>query len=463
MVAGGRRSFGKGLPMSLTTQRRCLAPGITVARGEVLVATEVGDSTRGRLACPAAPLVGGALARRGVRVRYGPVPHCVEASRAGDGAAMFITSAQSREGAATGIGAAADPVDGVAMAAAHSAVEEWSAVVARRRLLAAAPPWCPGAVRALNLARSALAHGSAVHVHEWLAAGAGERTALEQAGAVFVTSLEEVPRGATLVLPAHGVPPAVRQEAGERGLAIVDATCPLVTAVHEQARRFAERGDEVVIIGARHHAAPGAIAAQATGGSTIVESPAGASGVRPADPRRVSYVLQPGIPVEDTATVSAALRSRFPALRGPDPDTFCYAATDRAEAIATIGTGSQLVLVLGDDGHQDTRMVASVVRAGGGKAQVIGETGDLVASWLAGVETIGLVETVSAAPGLVAAVIRALSGLGALSVIHRRVTTGSIQHQEPTGPPDPGDGNEFPSLQPPSHSGSARIADSAIP
>jgi 4-hydroxy-3-methylbut-2-enyl diphosphate reductase len=155
--------------------------------------------------------------------------------------------------------------------------------------------------------------------------------------------------------------------------------------------------------------------------------------VQVADPRQVSYVLQPGIPVEETAPVSAALRSRFPALRGPDPGRFCYAASDREETIRAVAAASDLVLVLGTEHEPDTRRLAGLARGSHAKAHVIDHAGQIVPSWLAGVGTIGLAETVSARPGLVEQVTTALSGLGPLSVIRRRVSTEIVGAH-----PDPG-------------------------
>jgi 4-hydroxy-3-methylbut-2-enyl diphosphate reductase len=387
-----------------------------------LVATEIGDPARGLLPCPAAPLVGAVLERRGVRVRYGPVPRCAEASEADDGAVLFVTSALQREGAATGIGAAADAVDGVAVAAARAAVEEWSAVVGTRRLLTATTPWCPGALRAVEQARKAVASGP-VHVLGWLAATAQDRDELAAAGAVFAASPAEVPDGATVLLPAHGVPPALRHDAEQRGLTIIDATCPLVETAHAETRRFAERGDQIVLVGPAGHAVTAGLAGQAPGRTVCVESAAGAGSVGVADPRRVSYVLQPGIPVEETAPVSAALRSRFPALRGPDPDGFCYAASDREETVRAVAAASDVVLVLGAGDEPDTRKLTGLARAGHAKAYVVAGTGEIVPSWLAGVTTIGLAETVSARAGLAGEIATALAGLGPLSVTQRTVST----------------------------------------
>lgn len=389
-----------------------------------MVATEIGDPARGLLPCPAAPLVGGVLERRGMRVRYGPVPQCAETSETDDGAVVFVTSALQRDGAATGIGAAADAVDGIAVAAARAAVEQWSAMVGTRRLLSAVSPWCRGAARALNEAWQAVKAGDGpVHVYGWLAASPLDRAQLAAAGAVFVTSLAEVPAGATVVLPAHGVPPALRDEAGERGLRIVDATCPLVEVVHEETRRFAERGDQIVVIGPPGHAVADGIAGQAPGRTIVIESPVAAGTVGVADPRRVSYVLQPGTPVEETAPVSAALRSRFPALRSPDPDGFCYAASDREETIRAVAAASDLVLVLGDEDGPDTRRLAGLARACRAKAHVIADATQIVPSWLTRVTAVGLAETVSAPAGLAAQVTSALAGLGPLSVTQRQVST----------------------------------------
>jgi 4-hydroxy-3-methylbut-2-en-1-yl diphosphate reductase len=410
--------------MSRSTARQCLAPGLTVGPGEVLVATELGDPARGLLPCPAAPLVGAAAARRGVRVRYGAVPQCADAAQADDGAVVFLTSALHTGGGGSAIGAAADPVDGVAVAAARAAVGEWSAVVATRRLLAAGSPWCDGARQALAAAETAVAAaGGPVHIIGHLTGSPADRAALTAAGAVPARSVDDVPDGGTVLIPAHGVAPEVLVTAAERGLTVINATCPLVAGVHAQARRFAERGGQVVLIGQPDHVVAAGIAGQAPGQVTIASTSAGTTGIGAADPRRVSYLVQPGIPVEDAAPVTAALRSRFPALRGPDPDRFCYAASDRAETIRAVAAACDLVFVLGAEQDPDTRQATGLARDAHAKVHVISEPGQIEAAWLAGTSAIGLVETVSADAGLASQVTTALSGLGQLSVTRRRVTT----------------------------------------
>ncbi len=410
--------------MSRSTARQCLAPGTTVGPREVLVATEIGDPARGLLPCPAAPLVGGVLERRGIRVRCGPIPQCADAAQADDGAVLFLTSALHADGGGTALGAAAGAVDGVAVAAARAAVEEWSAVVATRRLLAGMSPWCAGARHAMERAAAAVAQaGGPVHILGELAGSEQQLAALAAAGSVFTSGLASMPDGARVVIPAHGAAPAVLAEAAQRGLTVIDATCPLVAGIQEEARGFAERGDEVVLIGQRDHAVVAGLAGHAQGRLAVAGTAAGAGGVAAADPRRVSYLLQPGIPVEDAAPVTAALRSRFPALHSPDPDRFCYAASDRAETVRAVAAACDVALVLGHDHHPDTRQLTGLARGGRAKVHVISEPGQIAAAWLAGTTAIGLVETASARPGLAAEVTAALSGLGQLSVTRRQVST----------------------------------------
>jgi 4-hydroxy-3-methylbut-2-enyl diphosphate reductase len=237
------------------------------------------------------------------------------------------------------------------------------------------------------------------------------------------------------------VSPALRAEAAARGLAVVDATCPLVAHAQDQAARLAERGDDVVLIG---H--PGQLAADAITGSArraaVVESAGGAATLQVTDARRVSYLLQPGIPVEWSGPLIGALRSRFPAARGPNPDGFCYAATDRAQTVRAIAADCDLLLVLGDADSPDTRQLSGLARDGGARPQVIGAVSDLTPAMLTGVSAIGLAESTSAPSALAGQVTAALSGLGPLSVVRRQVVS-QITDEPPsqparTGPGSPG-------------------------
>lgn len=412
--------------MNRSAIQEFLAPGTTVAPREVLVPTQIGDPVRGPLPSPAAPLVGGTLLRRGARVSYGPVGHCADPAGDVGGATVFVATCQQRDGTTAAVAAAASAADRMAVAAARAAVDEWAAVFGTRRLLTAGNPWCGGATRALNEARRAVAGRRSVHVYGQLAADPDSGADLAGQGAVFVGSLDDVPAGGTVLFPAHGVAAEVRAAAAARGLEIIDATCPLVAWAQGETRKFAERGDDIVLVGQPDYAAVPGIAGQAPGKVSVVSSPASTAALRVSDPRRVSYLLQPGVPVEDTAAVTAALRSRFPALHGPHPDGLCYAASDRAETVRAIASSCDIMLVLGEADSPDTRQLSALARGCGTRTHVIARPADLAASVLSGAGIVGLAESHSASPALAGEVTTALSGLGPLSVTSRRVTTEVI-------------------------------------
>ncbi len=413
--------------MNRSVVRELQAPGLIVEPGEVLVPTEIGDPVRGPVGCPAAPLVAGSLQRKGRPIRYAPVPHVQDPQYDGDGAVLFVVTCQQHEGATAALAAAASAADRLAVAVARSAVEEWAALLGTRRLLTGPVPWCEGAQRALAAAEStvASADGSGRGVHFYGRFAGTEQAAGELAsrGAVFASSLADIPSGDVIVFAAHGVAPEVREEAAARGLEIVDATCPLVAMVQARARKLADRGDHLVLIGQPEHPAAAAIIGQAGPAAAIVATPASTAALQVTDARRVSYLLQPGIPVEDTAPIATALRSRFPAVRGPHPDGFCYAASDRADSIRAIASGAELVLILGAAESADVRQLTGLARDCGARAQAVAELGEITPAMLAGTASLGIAESTSARAGLAAEVTAALSGLGPVSVLRRQVST----------------------------------------
>jgi 4-hydroxy-3-methylbut-2-en-1-yl diphosphate reductase len=415
-------------PMNRPAVREFVAPGTQVPPGELLIPTEVGDPVQGSVPCPSALLVGGSLLRKGKQVGYAPVGHCVDPSDDEGGAAVFAATCLQRDGSTAAVAAAASPVDRVAVAAARAAVDEWSAVFGTRRLLVAASPWCDGARQALRAVRRAVADHGTVHVCGELAGDAETISELAEQGAIFAESLDQVPDGAIVVFPAHGARPETHAEAADRGLKVIDATCPLVARVHAEARKFAERGDELVLLGQPDHAAVAGIAGQAPEKTTVVSisTPASTAMLHVADARRLSYLLQPGIPVEDFAPVTAALRSRFPAVHGPHPDGFCYAASDRAETIRVIASASDVMLVLGCADSPDSKQISGLARARGTRTHVIAEPSDITPAMLSGASAIGLAESTSAHPALAERVTGALSGLGPLSLTSRRVSTDIV-------------------------------------
>jgi 4-hydroxy-3-methylbut-2-enyl diphosphate reductase len=265
-----------------------------------------------------------------------------------------------------------------------------------------------------------------VHVYGELAGSAQAGPHLADAGAVFCSSLRDIPDGDAVVFPAHGVAPEVRAQAAERGLEVIDATCPLVASVQSEAAKLAGRGDHLMLIGLPGHPAATVIAAHATaatGKATVIGSVTGTAALQVADARRVSYLLQPGIPIEDAMPMAAALRSRFPAVREPHPDGFCYAASDRADSVRTVSASCDLVLVLGPADSADARQLTGLIRDCDARAQAIAEVGDITPAMLAGTATIGMAESHSASLRLASQVTAALFGLGPLSVLRRQVST----------------------------------------
>jgi 4-hydroxy-3-methylbut-2-en-1-yl diphosphate reductase len=411
--------------MNRSAVREFLAPDTSVAPGEVLVPTQIGDPVRGALPSPAAPLVAGTLLRKGARVRCAPAGECADPADDVGGAAIFVATCQQRDGSTAAIAAAASPGDRVAVAAARSAVGEWSAVFGTRRLLAAGSPWCAGATAALSQALDAAGRGT-VHIYGEMVADPDSVAGLARRGAVFVRALDEVPSAGAVLFPAHGADAAVRAEATARGLEIIDATCPLVAWAQAEARRFAERGDDVVLVGQPDYAAAAGIAGQAPARVSIVSSPSGTAALQVADPRRVSYLLQPGLPVEDATSTTAALRSRFPALHGPHPDGFCYAASDRAQTVRAIASSCDVMLVLGPAASPDSRQLCTIARGCGTRTHAIAQAADVTPDVLSSAGVIGLAESLAASPALSGQVIQAISGLGPLSVTTRQQRTDIV-------------------------------------
>jgi 4-hydroxy-3-methylbut-2-enyl diphosphate reductase len=413
--------------MNRSAVRDFQAPGVSVPRGEMLVPTEVGDPARGPLPCPAGPLIAGSLLRKGWRCTQGPVPRLDDPGSDAGGATVYLATCQQRDGRTGALAAAASPDDRLAAAAASAAVEEWAAVVGIRRLLTIATPWCGGARRALDTARSTAVNyagrGLGVHIYGELAAPPEVDAELAARGATVTESLADLAAGDIVIFPAHGVAPEVRAEAAARGLTIVDATCPLVAHAQEQAGRVADRGDDLVLIGNAAYAAAAGITGHAPGHASVVETVAGAATLQVTDARRVSYLLQPGLPVESSGAVATALRSRFPSVRGPHPDGFCYAPSDRAQSVRAIAAGCDLMLVLGTADTADVRHLSGLARDCGARAQTIAAVTELTPAMLTGVSVIGMAESTSARTALAGQVAAALSGLGPLSVVRRQVSS----------------------------------------
>jgi 4-hydroxy-3-methylbut-2-enyl diphosphate reductase len=361
-------------------------------RGKLVVATQFEHPERGPVRCDAASLLAAAL---GADACQAPadVHDLADGGQDPAGGVMFTATYAGRGGEAHGFGIAAHRDDRAGLIRAEQAVASWSGAMRSRRLiLADADPSCPGERRAQDLT-------------------AGARLPRRDS--------DEVPA----VFPAAGVALSVQVEAAARGLDVIDATCPLVAAAHADIRAYAGRGDTVILIGQPGHAAFATFTQQGAESLIPVTSVADVETITELDPDRVSFVVQTGLPVERAQPVIAALRARFPRLRGHHYDVLCYAASDRIETVRAVARSSDLLLVLGSDRDPDCRDLAAAAGTGPAPVQVVRDLGQLRPEVLAGAVVIGLAVARSAPDGLAGRVREALSGLGPLSAVTRRVST----------------------------------------
>jgi 4-hydroxy-3-methylbut-2-enyl diphosphate reductase len=215
--------------------------------------------------------------------------------------------------------------------------------------------------------------------------------ALEARGAIFVDETDEVPEGATVVFSAHGVAPVVHEEAAARNLRTIDATCPLVTKVHNEARRFAREGYEILLIGHEGHEEVVGTAGEAPEATTLVDGPAGAATVQVNDPDKVVWLSQTTLSVDETLETVRALGERFPGLNSPPSDDICYATQNRQAAVKAIGARADLFLVVGSANSSNSVRMVEVARDHGARAAHLVEDATAIdEAWLDGVGTVGL-------------------------------------------------------------------------
>jgi 4-hydroxy-3-methylbut-2-enyl diphosphate reductase len=376
--------------------------------------------------CAAAPMVAGELRRWGVPAVTGDVP--------GQVARVFAATVAGGGGVSAGFGGAVPSAMALVVGVAGGVLVEWLSVTGPRTVLLVGPrSFCAGVERAVEVVRRVLAErGGPVYVRKQIVHNTHVVDELAGLGAVFVEDLDEVPRGATVVFSAHGVSPAVRVRAVERGLSVVDATCPLVARVHAEARRFAGRGDTVVLVGEAGHDEVEGTRGEAPASIVLVEEVADVARVRVTDPTKVSYLTQTTLAADETAGVVEALRARFPDLRGPATEDICHAATNRQESLLAVAEEADLVLVVGSANSSNSMELVELSRRRGTPAYLIDDASDIRPGWLAGVGSVGLTAGASAPDRLVFDVITALCGLGPVEVTERTTTQETIQFGLPS-------------------------------
>jgi 4-hydroxy-3-methylbut-2-enyl diphosphate reductase len=272
----------------------------------------------------------------------------------------------------------------------------------KRVLLASPRGYCAGVERAVETVELALEHSPGpIYVRKQIVHNAHVVRDLEERGAVFVDSEEEAPEGATIVFSAHGVAPSVHANAAERDLRTIDATCPLVTKVHVQARRYAADGYTIVLIGHAGHEEVVGTMGEAPDSIVLVESVEDAEALELPAGAKVAYITQTTLSVDETSEIIAVLRRRFPAIYAPKKEDICYATSNRQWAVKEMLPEVDLLLVIGSRNSSNSNRLVEVARAGGVPAYLIDDESDIDEAWLDGAETVGVTSGASAPEKLV--------------------------------------------------------------
>ena len=277
-------------------------------------------------------------------------------------------------------------------------------------LLAAPRGYCAGVDRAVIAVEKALDHyGAPVYVRKEIVHNKHVVTGLEKRGAIFVDEVDEVPEGSTLVFSAHGVSPAVVKASEARGLNTIDATCPLVTKVHREVQRFAAEEYDILLIGHEGHEEVEGTAGEAPDHVQLVDGVEGIENAKVKDPKKVIWLSQTTLSVDETMETVLKLREKFPTLQNPPSDDICYATQNRQVAIKKVGSESDLVLVVGSANSSNTvRLVEVALEAGAKAAYRIDYASEIKEEWFEGVETVGVSSGASAPEELVEEVLEYL-------------------------------------------------------
>src|SRR5215471_73261 len=288
----------------------------------------------------------------------------------------------------------------------------------RRVLLAKPRGYCAGVDRAVQAVEIALGRfGAPVYVRKQIVHNTHVVNELEKRGAIFVEETDEVPEGGVIVFSAHGIPPEVREAAQERGLRAIDATCPLVTKVHNEARRFAASDYDILLIGHQGHEEVVGTTGEAPSRVRLVDGPEGAANVDVRDPAKVVWLSQTTLSVDETIQTVAALRERFPQLIDPPSDDICYATQNRQAAVKQIAKESDVLIVVGSrNSSNSVRLVEVAKDAGATSAFLVDDAAGIEDSWLESATTVGLTSGASVPEELVRQVLDRLAATGFAAV-----------------------------------------------
>jgi len=455
-AARGAHLAGGGAGGGVLIAGFCGALDRDLEPGDVVLASELRGPT-GTTPCPDPTILAGVLRRGGLRVRVGPIASSQRLVVRERRRALERTGALAVDMESAWLAPVADahplvtlrvvldthrhelhrPLRTLAGAAlayrtlrrACALVEEWARALGPRDVVLAAPrASCAGVERAVEVVERALeGRDEPVYVRKQIVHNAHVVADLERRGAVFV----EEPAGATVVFSAHGVSPAVRAEAAAGGLDVIDATCPLVAKVHAEARRFAAAGYDIVLVGHEGHEEVDGTFGEAPARTHVIANADEVASLQVEDPERVAYLTQTTLAIDETNGVVDALRDRFPALVGPASSDICYATQNRQDAVRALAADCDAVLVVGSGNSSNSRRLVEVAERAGCPALLVEDAGDILPERLVGAHRVGLTAGASAPEALVEGVVRALAGLGDVSVSEREVAREDVRFKLP--------------------------------
>jgi len=292
--------------------------------------------------------------------------------------------------------------------------------------------FCAGVVRAIDVVKIALdLYGSPIYVRKEIVHNRHVVNELREQGAIFVDELHQVPEGSRVIFSAHGVSPAVRQQAKERSLQVVDATCPLVTKVHIEAVRFARQNSTILLIGHRDHEEIDGTFGEAPKNTIIVETEADAEAVQVPDPERVTFLTQTTLSLDETRGIIEILKRRFPRISGPKSQDICYATENRQLAVKAVAPLCQLLLVVGSQNSSNSKRLVEVCKKSSVPAHLLDDCSFLQDAWFVGVDTVSVTAGASAPEHLVQELIEALQSRGYSNLEELDIVDEDVRFQLP--------------------------------
>jgi len=297
-------------------------------------------------------------------------------------------------------------------------------IVGEKKIVLLTPRgFCAGVVRAIDVVKIALeTYGAPIYVRKEIVHNKHVVDELRELGAIFVEELEEAPAGARVIFSAHGVAPAVRQQAKALGLNVIDATCPLVTKVHLEAVKFAKKGYSIVLIGHENHDEVIGTLGEAPDSMVLVQTVEDVDRLQVADESKISYLTQTTLSLDETSHIVARLRERFPLIEGPHSQDICYATENRQVAVKAVVPLTDLLLVVGSRNSSNSQRLVEVCRKEGRPAYLVDDEADVQLSWFEGVNAVSITAGASAPEHLVERLIEFLraNGYGTLETLEVR-------------------------------------------